>query len=137
MVKIGRFNICFSLTSLNRFSAAPQEGHIKRPVKIFGYFQNAAGKRKSIVISPYDIRDISVKGSNTTDWMKNYHGVTEDIYEVLTNPQVKPLSTKIYFDSDHAHDKVTRISVSGVMCFVGSTPIRLSGNMQVEIDTSS
>ena len=35
-VKIGRFDICYALTSLNRFSAAPREGHLTRLIKIFG-----------------------------------------------------------------------------------------------------
>ena len=119
MVQIGRFNIRFSVTSLNRFSAAPKEGHIKRLVKVFDYFKDAAGRRKIIVISPEDIRYISGKGDNTSDWMGKYPGEKEDIYEVLTEPRGKPLSKKVYFDSDHSHDQVTRISVSGVTFLLG------------------
>ena len=36
-VQIGRFGIRYALTSLNRFSAGPREGHISHLVKIFGY----------------------------------------------------------------------------------------------------
>ena len=36
-VQIGRFDIRYALTSLNRFSAAPLTGHLKRLIKIFGY----------------------------------------------------------------------------------------------------
>ena len=39
-VHIGRFDICYAVTSLNIFSVAPREGHLKRLVKIFGYLQN-------------------------------------------------------------------------------------------------
>ena len=106
-------------------------------MKIFGYFQNAAGRRKIIVISPEDIRDISGKGTNTADWMEKYPGVTEDIDEVLTDPWGKPLSTKVYFDSVHYHDQVARGSVSGVMCFVGLAPISWYSKRQGAIDTSS
>ena len=48
-VQIGRFDIRYSLTSLNRFLAAPTEDHISRLVKIFGYLQSVTGRRKSIV----------------------------------------------------------------------------------------
>ena len=61
MVHIGIFDICFVVTPLNRFSVAPREGRLKRLVKIFGYFQCATGRRKSIVISPEYIQDISGK----------------------------------------------------------------------------
>ena len=43
----------------------------------------------------------------------------------------------MYFDSDHAHDQVTRRSVSGVVSFVGSTPISWTIKMQGTIETSS
>ena len=36
-VQIGRFEIRYALTSLNRFSAAPRQGHLTRLIKIFGY----------------------------------------------------------------------------------------------------
>ena len=51
-VQIGRFDICYDVTSLSIFYAAPMECHIKRLVKIFGYLQNVPEKRKSIVVSP-------------------------------------------------------------------------------------
>ena len=46
MVHIGRFDIRFAVTSLNHFSAAPMEGHLKRPMNIFGYLKKATGRRK-------------------------------------------------------------------------------------------
>ena len=43
----------------------------------------------------------------------------------------------VYFDSDHSHDQVTRRSVSGVMSFVGSTPISCTSKRQGTIESSS
>ena len=65
MVQIGRFEIRFTVTSLNRFSAAPKEGHIKPLVKIFGYLQKNTRRWKSIFILPEDIREVRGKGDNT------------------------------------------------------------------------
>ena len=55
----------------------------------------------------------------------------------LTEPRGLPLSTMLYFDSNHAHDQVTRKSVSGVVPFVGSTPISWTSKRQVTIEISS
>ena len=44
-VQIGKFDICYDLTSLNRFSTAPQEVHLTRLVKVFGYLKSVLGKR--------------------------------------------------------------------------------------------
>ena len=47
------------------------------------------------------------------------------IYDGLSETQGLPLSTTVYFDSNHSHDQVTRLSVSGVICFVDLIPILL------------
>ena len=94
MVQIGRFEISFAVTSLNRFSAAPFEGHLKRLVKIFGYLQNTTGRWKIIGILPEDIMEISGKGSNTADLLENYPGASEDIYEGIPDPRGRhPINT--------------------------------------------
>ena len=77
-------------------------------MKIFGYSQIFSGRRKSIVIYPENIRDISGKFSNTVDWLKNYPNATEDIYKGLPEPQGCSIITMLCFDSDHSHDQVTR-----------------------------
>ena len=73
-VQIGKFDIRYALTYLNRFSAALREGHITRLVKIFGYLQSVPGRRKGIVVSTKDIEDISGKGTNVKYWSEKYPG---------------------------------------------------------------
>ena len=105
---IGRFDIRYAFTSLNRFLAAPREGHISRLVKIFCYFKIVTGRRKGIVVLSEDIEEISCKGDSMKDWLEKYPRVSEYIYEGLPEPRGIPLSTSVYFDSDHAHDRITR-----------------------------
>ena len=69
--------------------------HIKLLVKLFGYFKDATGRQKIIVISPEDIGEISGKGDNTDDWLDNYPDVLEDIYEGLSEPRGLPLRTAV------------------------------------------
>ena len=66
------FTFVFSLTSLNRFLAAPKEVYLSRLMDIFGYSQNLTGRRKIVVILPEDIDEISGKGANVKYWFKNY-----------------------------------------------------------------
>ena len=106
MVQIRRFDILFYVTSLIIFSADTREVHLNCQVNIFGYVQDNTGRRKSIVISPEDIREISVKAYNTAYWLDNYPDVTEEIDEGLPDPRGRPLSTTVYFDSNHAYDQV-------------------------------
>ena len=56
--------------------------------------------------------------------------MSEDIDEGLPELRGRLLSTAVYFDSDYAHDQVTRRSVSGFLCVVGSTPISWTSKIQ-------
>lgn len=47
------------------------------------------------------------------------------------------LETSVFFDSDHAHDVVTRRSISGLLTFVGSTPITWLSRCQRAIASST
>ena len=134
--QIGRFDICHTLISLKRFQAAPREGHLSWLVKIFGYLQSVTGRRKSIVLAPEDIEEIIGKGANVKDWLDKYPGALEDIDEVLPEPRGRPLRNSVYFDSDHTHDQVMHRSVSGVLCFVGSTPIIWTSDIKGTIKNS-
>ena len=46
MVHIGRFYICYAVTSLNLPPEDPRDGHLKILVKIIGYLHNATGINK-------------------------------------------------------------------------------------------
>ena len=106
-------------------------------MKTSGYLQSVTGRLKSIVVSPEDIEEISGKGDNMKYWLEKYPGVSEDIDEGLPEPRGHPLRTVVYFDSDHAHAQVTRRLVSGVLCFVGSTPIRWTSKRHGTTESSS
>ena len=108
VVQIGRFDIRFTLTSLNRFLSDPKNGHVSWLVNIFVYLKSVTGRRKSIVILPEDIEEISVKGDNVKDWLEQYPDTSEDICEGITDPRGRPFITSVYFYSGHSHDKVTR-----------------------------
>ena len=59
------------------------------------------------------------------------------IYEGLPETRGPPISTTVYSDYNHAHDQVTQLSVSVVMCFVGSTSVSWSSKIQGDIKTYS
>ena len=107
-VQIGRFDIHYALTSLNRFSVAPIEGYLKMLIKIFGYLQTVSAGSKSIVVSAADIEEIKGKGSDLKVWLEKYPDASKEIDEGLPEPWGAPISTTVYFDSDHTHDQVTR-----------------------------
>jgi hypothetical protein len=47
------------------------------------------------------------------------------------------LAITVFVDSDHAHDKVTRRSVTGILIMVGRTPVFFSSKRQGSVETST
>ena len=64
-----------------------------------------------------------------------------DASEELPPDQPDPLPTKaqitIYVDADHAHDTVTRRSVTGILVFVNQTLVKYVSKRQKTVETSS
>jgi hypothetical protein len=40
----------------------------------------------------------------------------------------------VYVDTDHAHDLVTRISITGILVILNNTPIRWVSKRQTKVD---
>lgn len=137
LVCIGRIDIGYALTSLNRFSAAPRQGHLKLLRQLFGYLKYNPSKR--IVINPEDKADYAIEKmiSDGDCWKEQYPGAQEDVDSAMPKPMGVALQTSIFFDADHAHDQVTRRSVSGVIVYVGSTPVDWLSKRQGAVAASS
>ena len=43
----------------------------------------------------------------------------------------------VYVDADHAHDQVTRQSVTGIVAFINNTPVRWISKLQKTVETST
>ena len=57
------------------------------------------------------------------DFLQDYPDATEEIDPGFPRPYGPILETTILVDSDHAHDQRTRRSLTGLIIFVGSTPV--------------
>ena len=72
------------------------------------------------------------------EWQEYYPDAEEELDPKRPAPlKTKPLTTTVYFDSNHAHDKVTRRSVSGVIAYIGNCPVAWMSKHQGAIATST
>ena len=55
----------------------------------------------------------------------------------LPTPLVGEISITFFVDSDHRHDKVTKISITGLIAFLGRTPAFYLSKQQGAIETST
>ena len=139
MVAIGQFDIAFAVTSMSRFVACPRKGHLERTIRIFGYLKKNLDKRIQV-----DSRDPEHLGSEetwnqdmTAELLPFYPDAREEIDETLPKPLVPEMAVAAMVDSDHVHDKVMTRSVTGLLIFVGRSPVFWLSKRQGAIETST
>ena len=69
------------------------------------------------------------------DFGHQYLDFREEIDDQLTIPKMKELAITIFVDSSHARDLVTVRSITGMICFVGRTPISYISKRQSAVQT--
>ena len=110
---LGRADISHATASLSRFSACPRVGHLDRALRL--------------IINSDDPELSGAVEALAVDYTKELESRYPDSYEEidvnLPQPLIDELRITTFVDSDHAHDKVTRRSITGMIIFVGKTPI--------------
>ena len=105
LVTAGCFNICYAVSTLSRFSAAPREGHLKMAQGILGYIKKYP--KKAYFINPkkpnFDL-ELDTMG---IDFGKDYDYFKEDIDPHVLKPLHKELEVTIFLDSSHDEDTTT------------------------------
>eukprot|EP00957_Ditylum_brightwellii_P099940 7615757-Ditylum_brightwellii.AAC.1 len=68
---------------------------------------------------------------------EHYPEAEESINDQLYKPFFDEFAITAYVDSDHAHDKLTRRSITGLIIFVGCTPVLYQSKRQGAVETST
>ena len=71
------------------------------------------------------------------EFLEDYPNANEELDPTLPEAFGQELETSIFFDADHAHDQKTHRSISGIIEFVGYTPVLGSSHRQCCIATST
>ena len=66
---------------------------------------------------------ISEDRFNKSDWEDFYHDSKEAIPDDMSNPRDKIMTTHLFADANHAVEKLTRRSQTGILIFCNQTPI--------------
>ena len=130
-----RMDITFSVSSLSRFGAKPREGHLQRAIKILGYLKKYP--KKGFYIDPREPILNTEYEELVPDFGNQYADFIEDVDDKLPKPLMNELPVTIFVDSNHGHDKVTGKSITGLIVFVGRTPIFYQAKRQASVQTAT
>jgi len=136
ILTLGRFDIAYALSSLSRYSMAPREGHIQALQHLFGYLKAHNDGKILIDIGKTPIREQATI-SDGFSWSEFYQDTSEDVPLDMPEPKGGMMRLTCYVDADHARDKVTRRSVTGIILMVNNTPVTWISKRQKTVETST
>ena len=98
-VTLGRFNIHYAVSTLERYSATPREGHMKVMLKVFGYFKHHM--KRQIIFNTKE-PELDKVESIKQNWSELYPDAKKDYSSSMLIPKGKFLKVTTYFDADYA-----------------------------------
>jgi len=130
--ELGRVDICCEVSMMAAFSAAPRVGHLQAVFHIFAYLKQH-GRSKIVFDDSY----VDMPVPNLPDWADFYPYAKEEIPFDAPEPRGKAVQSLTFCDSDHAGDKVTRRSRTGILLFVNRALVNWFSKKQNSVETST
>jgi hypothetical protein len=112
----------------------PREGHLAAVFHIFGYLKSHH-KSRLVFDDSYPVIDNSF--NDDADWTDFYGDVKEPIPPNAPEPRGKVVEIIAFVDADHAGDRVTRRSRTGVLIYINRSPIMWFSKRQNSVETST
>jgi hypothetical protein len=134
MVELGRLDIYINVAMLSSFLLQPREGHLNAIFHIYGYLK--AHTRSTMV---FDDGYIHWNDDEfyTADWSDFYPGAIEDDPKNAPPPRGLPVKFNVFVDADHAGNRMTRRSQTGILLYLNKAPIIWYSKAQRTVETST
>jgi len=136
VITISRADVCYATSSLSPFSVAPREGHLSHVLRVWGYLKKYPNSAIKIDSSPFKGKP-NIKQKEVFNFAAQYSYAVEEMDKNFPKPLGEELDINIFFDSDHGHDRKTGRSISGIIVYVGNTPIIWKSRRQGAVQTST
>lgn len=137
IITLGRFDVAYATSALARFGTNPRVGHLLAARRILGYLRQFPQGRIIVDPRPFNFEHMHSKVMEFETWKEYYPDAKEDIPEDIPKAIGKKAQVTCFVDADHAHDTVTRRSVTGLVLFVNQTPVKWFSKRQATVETST
>jgi hypothetical protein len=135
MCEIGRIDICTETSMLSSFSAMPREGHLEAALHIFAYLKYHHNSRLVFDAAPVNA-DWAEEGFIECDWKEQYADAEELLPPNMPKQLGKSVLLRMFVDSDHAGDKVSRRSRTGFVILINRSIVDWLSKKQSTVETS-
>ena len=104
-------------------------------MRVFGYLK--AHPNGAVIVDPGLPDHDKFKSPQGMDWTEFYPDAKPEEWIGMPAELGRAVRITCYVDADHAHDHLTRRSVTGIILFINNTPIRWISKCQKTVETST
>eukprot|EP00804_Cyclotella_cryptica_P016148 CCRYP_004244-RA/>CCRYP_004244-RA protein AED:0.29 eAED:0.30 QI:0/-1/0/1/-1/1/1/0/331 len=133
MCELRRIDICTEVSMLSSFAAMLREGHLEAALHVFSYLKSKSNSR--LIFDPKE-PDVGQSDFVECDWSDFYLGTEEVLPPNALTPLGKGVMLRMFVDSNHAGDKVSRRSRTGFVIFLNYGMIDWLSKKQSTVETS-
>jgi hypothetical protein len=122
VIKLGCINIHHEVSLLSQYEANPGVGHLEALYHVFAYMKShlvighVAFDPKTPVVD-------KLAFNNGADWKEFYGKVPEELPPKMPKQWGQRITISAFVDANHAGNKVTRHSHTGIIIYVQNAPI--------------
>ena len=140
--ELGRIDILHEVSILSQYLAQPRVGDLSQCLNIFYYLKNHDRSWMLMDHMSYDINWIPKRNESSplerAEAMKEiYADAIDELPHNMPEPLGMPIDINAFGDADHAGNKVTRRSHTGVLIYCNMAPILWFSKKQNTIESST
>jgi hypothetical protein len=141
--ELGRIDILHEVSLLSQYLAQPRIGHLTQVINIFFYLKTH--DRSWMVLDPgrFDVNWVPRNAGDIDPKIR-----AQSLREIYTDacdekpinmppPRGEPIDISVFVDADHAGNKVTRRSHTGIIIYCNLSPIIWYSKRQNTVETST
>lgn len=134
-IELGRIDIMIEVSMLSVHLANPRAGHLEQAIHIFAYLKSTP--KKTLAFDPRHPTYDEGMFPPQADWHDFYREAKEQIPDDAPPPRGRMVSMHCFVDADHASNKVTRRSQTGILIFINRAPISWYSKRQNTVESST
>ena len=134
-IELGRIDIMIEVSMLSTHLAMPRSGHLEQAIHIFAYLK--VNPKKTLALDPQHPVYDENQFSPVADWHDFYRDAKEQIPDDSPPSRGRMVSMHCFVDADHASNRVTRRSQTGILIFLNRAPIAWYSKRQNTVESST
>ena len=137
LVELGRIDIGYEVSVLSRYLVQPRTGHLLQALHVFKYLEIHCDNELAMDPAYQDVEHPDITNQRIANMKAMYPDAVEDLPTNAPEPRGNPIQINCFVDSDHAGDKVTRQSQTGIILYCNTSPVLWYSKRQNTVESST